>query len=158
MMNEILAIVGTVISLSSLVIAIVQTVRLTRLRSLRVNSLRAALQNCRIAMLESDRLLNDRKEYSIEDCGALIKIEAIHANSCATIRSILYELSQIDIPYDKRKLEKYISAGLITSKWLWTQATLFMKNPPKQSEMPDLPDDTPDLMYKAGRPDLGDEE
>ena len=105
-------------------------------------------------MLESDRLLNKRRQYRLDDRGALIKLEAIHANPCGTIRSIFHELSQVDCPYDERRLHEYISVGLITSKWLWKQAALILQDTPDVSQVPDLPDDTPDLMSAAGRWDV----
>lgn len=149
-MSMIFTVVGTLISIISLGFAIIQTIRLAQLRRLRVNSLRAALQSCRLPMVESDRLLNNRRHYGLEDRGALIKLEAIHANSCATIRAIYNELSQVDIPYDVRRLQEYVQLGLITSKWLWTQAALSLMEPYDVSQVPDLPDNTPDLMSEAG--------
>ena len=153
-MTQFLTILGTIVSVVSLAFAVIQTLRIANLRRLRVNSLRAALQNCRIPMLESDRLLNKRISYHLMDRGALIKLEAIHANSCGTLRAIFHELSQVDLPYDERRLQEYVSLNLITSKWLWTQAALFLPYPPDPSKVPDLPDDTPDLMGKAGCCDI----
>jgi len=148
-------IISFIVGIISLVIALTQTIRLSHLKKLRVDSLRAALQNCRLTMLESDRLLNKRKEYGIENKGALIKIEAIHANSCGLLRSLFHELSQVDTPYNEKKLKQYISLDLITSKWFWKQAALFIPGKKLTTNIPNLPDDTPDYMAKAG--DYGNE-
>ncbi len=149
-MDNIVTIVSVIVSTISLIFAITQMVRLSHFRKLRISNLRSALQNCHLTMVESDRLLNNRKEYNLENKGALIKIEAIHANSCGLIRSLFHELSQIDTPYDEKKLKQYVSIDLITSKWLWKQAALFIPRQNNFDEMPELPDDTPDYMTKAG--------
>ncbi len=101
-MDNIVTIVSVIVSTISLIFAITQMVRLSHFRKLRISNLRSALQSCHLTMVESDRLLNNRKEYNLENKGALIKIEAIHANSCGLIRSLFHELSQIDTPYDGR--------------------------------------------------------
>ena len=145
-----LAIGSAVIGVISLIIAVTQTIKLSHMKKLRIDSLRSALQNCRLTMLESDRLLNKREEYSLENKGALIKIQAIHSNACVLIRSLFKELSQADTPYNKKKLELYISLDLITSKWLWKQAAFFISGNKFPSKIPDLPDDSPDYMARAG--------
>ena len=149
-MADIISIMSATVGIISLIIAITQTIRLSYLRKLRVGNLREALQNCRLTMLESDRLLNNRKEYDLENKGALIKVQAIHSNSCGLIRALFHELSQVDTPYNVQKLEDYISLDLITSKWLWKQAALFIPTQERTFEIPELPDDTPDYMAKAG--------
>lgn len=145
-----IAIGSAAVGLISLVIAATQTIRLSHLKKLRIDSLRSALQNCRLTMLESDRILNNREKYGLENRGALIKIQAIHSNACTLLRSLFKELSQADIPYDKKKLELYISLDLVTSKWLWKQAAFFVSGDKFPINMPDLPDDSPDYMAKAG--------
>ncbi len=147
---NLISIISFIVGIISLIIALTQTIRLSHLKKIRVDSLRSALQNCRLTMLESDRLLNKRNEYGIESKGALIKIEAIHANSCGLLRSLFYELSQVDTPYDEQKLKQYISLDLITSTWLWKQAALFIPGQSFPSNIPELPNDTPDYMAKAG--------
>ncbi len=144
-----MAYVGISVSLVSLFIAIFQSAKLANFRKYRVKCLRVALQNTRIVMLESDRLLNDRIRYGIEDKRAIMKLEAIHANSCGTMRSLFQELSEADTPYNETKLKIYISLGLISSKWIWQQAAMFMTGPLQNYPMPDLPDDSPDFMARA---------
>ena len=149
-MNDIINIISAIVGIISLIIAYNQTIKLSRLQKLRVDNLREALQNCRLTMLESDRLLNNRKKYDLENKGALIKIQAIHSNSCGLIRSLFHELSQVDTPYNEQKLEDYIILDLITSKWLWKQAALFIPTQERTLEIPKLPDDTLEYMAKAG--------
>ena len=149
-MEIIITIISAAAGVISVIFAVTQTVRLSHFRKIRISNLRSSLQNCRLTMVESDRLLNHRKEYNLGNKGALIKIEAIHANSCGLIRSLFHELSQIDTPYNEKKLKQYVSIDLITSKWLWKQAALFIANQSDVTEMPELPDDTHDYMAKAG--------
>ncbi|KPJ64389.1 hypothetical protein AMJ44_12890, partial [candidate division WOR-1 bacterium DG_54_3] len=123
-MDQVINYVGIIVGVGSLVFAVVQTVKLSKIRKLRINSLRSALQNCRLIMAESDRLLNNQKAYDLENQGALIKVQSIHSNACGLIRSLFHELSQVDLPYNKRKLKLYVSLDLISSKSLWKQAAL----------------------------------
>jgi hypothetical protein len=51
------------------------------------------------------------------------------------------------LPYDESKLNSYVSCGLITSKWVWQQAIIFVKSANKIEEPPNLPEDTRDY-YK----------
>jgi hypothetical protein len=77
----------------------------------------------------------------------LKKIAAVHAISASLVRSIFHELSEIDLPYDERKIDSYVSCGLITSKWVWQQAIIFVKSANEITEPPNLPEDTRDY-YK----------
>jgi len=79
-----IGIISFIVGIISLVIALTQTIRLSHLKKLRIDSLRSALQNCRLTMLESDRLLNKRKEYGLESKGALIKIGKIEGHILKT--------------------------------------------------------------------------
>jgi len=145
--------ISFLIAILSFIIAILQTIRLKHLNKLRVNNLRAAVQNCRLVMAESYRLLQNRKEYDIENNGVVSKLRAIHSNSCVLIRSFFAELSEIDKPYNENKLKHYVSLDLITSKWLYKQAAHFLSKPMLNTDLiKELPDDTPDLMHESDKP------
>jgi hypothetical protein len=140
--------IGIMIGTLSLMVALIQTVRLNRLRKLRINRLRQDLISCRLAVVESDRLHRRREEYGINDPGAIARVRSIHANACNLTRSLFEQLSEVDRPYDANKLEQYVRLDVITSKWFWRQAALFVENPSKLA-MPELPEDTPDYMEGA---------
>ena len=142
------SVLGILVGVLSLIFAIIQTVRLARLRKVQVHRLRQDLVNCRQAVVESDRLSRYRDQYGISHAVAIGKIRSIHANACNLTRSLFDQLSMLDKPYDSRRLEQYVRLGLITSKWFWSQAALFVENP-SHLEMPSLPDDTPDVMDAA---------
>lgn len=137
------------VSVLSLVVAIIQTVRLSKLRKLRINRLRQDLVNCRQAVLESDRLHKKRVPYGISEPIAIAKIRVIHDNACNLTRSLFEQLSEVDKPYTGARLEQYAQVGLITSKWFWRQAALFVKDPRTLIMPPNLPDDTPDYMEEV---------
>lgn len=138
----------------SLVVAVIQTFRLNKLRKLQIHRLRQDLVNCRQAVVESDRLSRRRNEYGINHPAVIGKVRSINANACNLTRSLFEQLSQVDRPYNADRLKQYVKLDIITSKWFWRQAALFVENP-SNLEMPDLPDDTPD--YMEGAPDYQDD-
>lgn len=140
--------VSILIGVLSLLVAAIQTIRLNTLRRLRIHRLRQDLVSCRQAVVESDRLHRKREEYGIKDPGAVARIRSIHANACTLTRSLFEQLAEVDKPYDASKIEQYVRLNLITSKWFWMQAALFVKNPSALA-MPELPEDTPDYMEGA---------
>lgn len=119
-------IIGLILGIGSFGVAIYQTSRISKIKKLRVNKLRSDLANCRMIVSETYRLLNKRKNYGIDDGGAISKLRSVHSNSCMLLRSFFQELSEVDHPYDEKKLKLYASLGLISTPWVWRQAALFL--------------------------------
>lgn len=138
-------VVGVLIGVTGLVVAYLQYVRSAKYKESRINKLRTDLRAINLVMSETYRLATEREKYNIENVEALAKIRTAHSQACTLTRSILQELSEIDLPYDRNKLLKYKNNGLITSRWLWQQAASFLKE--GDEDVPsDLPEDTKDLM------------
>jgi len=154
-MQEALTIVGTAVGcvslIVSLIIAAIQTRRLAKVNQIRVRSLRGSLLKARLSVVETDRLLRKSAEYGIRHNAAIEKISRIHSNSCALVTDLLQELSLAEPSFDQAGLEFYVSTKLITSKWFWNRAAVFVddRNRNRLSIPPNLPDDTPDDMSDA---------
>jgi hypothetical protein len=142
----VIAIISLIITIISLGVAIYQTSRISQIKMLRVKKLRSDLASCRMIVSESYRLLKKRKKYGIDDIDAISKLRSVHSNSCMLLRSSFQELSEVDHPYNEKKLKLYVSLGLISTPWIWCQAALFLPKNFLEVKMPDLQQETPDLM------------
>jgi hypothetical protein len=147
--------VSILVGVLSLVVAAIQTARLNRLRKLQIHRLRQDIVKCRQAIVESDRLSRRQDEYGINHPAAIGKIRSIHSNACNLVHSLFEQLSEVDSPYDADKLKQYVKLNLITSKWFWQQAALYVENPTNLEMPSDLPDNTPDYMEGvSGHPEI----
>ncbi len=84
--------------------------------------------------------------YGITNIKASNKIRGTHNDSTTLIWSFFQELSEIDKPWNQKKLDFYYKSGLITSKWVWLQAQLFVDNGVDITMPKDLPDNTIDCI------------
>lgn len=141
--RDLIGFIGFIIGIFSFAYAVYTQRQASKLKKYQIGKLRSTLKDCIIIMSQSYRLLRDTEKFEINNANAIKKIGAVHAVSATLIRSLFHELSEIDLPYDENKLKCYVSSGLITSKWVWEQAIIFVRSA-NEIPMPELPEDTRD--------------
>ncbi len=137
--------IGLLVGTVGTFLAIIQYWKSSNLRRYRVKKLRSDLRSSIIVMSETFRLCTQLEKYQINDIEAIGRIKAAHSQASALVRSLFQELSEVDLPYNEFRLNQYVSIGLISSKWLWQQASTFVPKP-ENLEMPNLPSNVIDWM------------
>lgn len=135
--------IGGVVGIISLAYAIYTQNQVKKHRKYQIGKLRSSLKDCITVMSESFKLMQNPEKFGVTESNTIKRISAIHTVSATLIRSLFHELSEIDTPFDEKKLKSYAHSGLITSKWVWEQALVFVKSS-DGIEMPDLPENTKD--------------
>ncbi|WP_157956773.1 hypothetical protein [Salinicola halimionae] len=142
----VIPIISMLIGATSIFYAIYTKRQMSKIEDHRIKNLRSSLKRCISVMGKSFRLTQNSEQYSIHDKEAIRQISCIHTTSLDLIRDLFQDLSELDSPYDTKKLNFYTSSGIITSKWVWEQAAMFVLNDSTIEMPPNLPENTIDWV------------
>ncbi|MEM6432529.1 MAG: hypothetical protein AAF773_01530 [Cyanobacteria bacterium P01_D01_bin.115] len=148
-MDSIVGIVSLIFGILSFGFAVYQWSEVNNLKRYRIGKLRSDLRTCNAIVSNLYRVLIKLNSDDTPKTNYERRIYAAHSKSRVLVRSILQELSEIDTPYDEKRLEQYVKAGLIESQWLWRQALIFMRDAKPNIKIPNLPEETPDWILKG---------
>ena len=147
-MDSIVGIVSLIFGILSFGFAVYQWSEVNNLKRYRIRKLRSDLITCNAIVSNLYRALIKSNSDNIPKANYERRIYAAHSKSRVLTRSILQELSEIDTPYDEKRLEQYVKSGLIESHWLWRQALAFVRDAKPNTKIPNLPEETPDWIEK----------
>ena len=148
-MDSIVGVISLIFGILSFGFAIYQWSEFNNLKRYRIGKLRSDLRTCSAIISNLYRVLTKLDSGGTQKTDYESRIYAAHSKSRVLIRSILQELSEIDTPYDERRLEQYVKSGLIESLWLWRQALVFVRDVKPNIKIPNLPEETPDWLGKV---------
>lgn len=145
-MTDVVSISSLIFGILSFGFAVYQWRENNSLKKYRIKTLRSDLRTCNAIATNAYYSILALEASEVENAKYIHRVYGIHSKARVLVRSILQELSEIDTPYDEKRLAHYVRSGLITSKWLWCQALGFVSEAKPDIEVPELPDETPDWM------------
>lgn len=137
--------VGLFIGVLGLIVGLLSMVRSNKLKRQQVINLRKNLHVCRRLVYHTWQLNKYRRKYGITSDDTVSQLAKIDGRARTLLESTLSDLSQLDTPWNQKKLQFYVDKEMISSKWLFREAAKFAESSTSVPEH--LPDDMQALPY-----------